>query len=86
MTEPTYPTDRILLVRRAHRGEPWSVIQNPSPGAAERGMSLVLLNECNSYAQYENLGNEYRMIRRHQLAEYGLPSDSPGIGRHELHG
>ena len=78
------PTDRIILAKLTGKRR-WSVIDDKRPGYAEKAMSTLLLNACNKYAEYENCGVKYRMIRRSQCTEYMIPADCPGISVDQLH-
>lgn len=77
-------TDRILLARLAGKRK-WAVIEEKRPDYAEKAMSTLLFNQANKYVERENCGVRYRMIRRSQCAEYGVPEDSPGMPRALLH-
>jgi hypothetical protein len=79
-----HSTDRIILARNTRTWK-WRVIDEKSTGYVETAMSTILFNPVNKYAEYENCGVAYRMIRRSHYAEYDIPADAPGIPMSALH-
>ena len=67
--------DRVLITR-LDTNTPWRIIVNPTACHVSRGLSMVLDNECNDYAEYTNIGHVTRMIRYKDLKVYDInPND-----------
>ena len=68
---PKNELDRIVLTRLVSQPDrPWDFISNPRWDYFTKALSAVLDNAFNSYAEYENCGVVYRMVRRKDLTEY----------------
>ena len=58
---------------------PWVAISNPTPTLSMQSVNRILLNYVNRYAEYENCGVRYRIVRRGDLSKYGIAYDVPGL-------
>ncbi len=79
--------DRITICRSTRKVHfHWQVISNPSWDYFTRAASTVLLNASNSYVEYENCGVIYRLVRRKDLAWYGIdPETAVGLSQPDQH-
>ena len=61
---------RVILTRLSEEDK-WQVVANPKWASSTVGMSNILDNSANDYAEYKNCGCIYRMIRDKDWPEYG---------------
>lgn len=64
--------DRVLLSKLNDDRSGWCSISNPRWGYTEKAADAILHNAANAYAQYENCGVIYRMIRFQDIEKYGF--------------
>lgn len=80
-----HDTDRVIVSRLMNVHYQWQPISNPRWDHFTRAASSILDNDANSYAEYENCGVVYRIVRRRDLERYGIdPADAVGLSKSDI--